>query len=185
MEQRTMNNWRRILLPVGGLICLTLVFASSHKAFSQPPAKPPELKGLDRYIGKWKFEIIHKPAAWTPKEVRVTGTSTNEWVLDGWFQHHKVKDDQGNEGIDIMTYDPRKRAYRSWHYSSLGYATEMTGTWDEKTKTFTVKGDFGDGITAIATMRFLDNDNRESTLIAKDATGKIYLDSRGKLTREK
>ncbi len=185
MKQRATNDWRRSSLPVGGLVGLAFVLAASQEALSQPPAKPPELKVLDRYVGNWKFETVHKPAAWSPKEVRISGTSTNQWVLGGWFQHHKVKDDQGGEGIDIMTYDPRKRAFRSWHYSSQGYSSEMIGAWNEKTKTLTAKGDFGDGITAIATMRFIDNDNRESTLIAKDGAGKIYLDVRGKLTRQK
>src|SRR4051794_25718281 len=114
MKQQAMHRRRRFFSHAGCVICLTFFCAVSHEAFSQGPAKPPELKILDRYIGKWKFEIVHKPAEWNPKEARVTGTSTNEWVLDGWFQHHRVKDDQGTEGIDIMTYDPRKRTYRSW-----------------------------------------------------------------------
>jgi hypothetical protein len=183
-KETVMKNFSRFAQSTAVVICAGFVFTLSDEGGAQPPAKPAELKVLERFIGKWKFEMIAKPAEWTPKEMRTVGTTTNEWVLDGWFQHHKVKDDQG-ERIDVMTYDPRKKTYRSWSFDSNGYANEMTGDWDEKSKTLTTQGDFGNGITAVAKMLFIDNDNREVNLVAKDVKGKIYLDIRGKLSRQK
>lgn len=174
-----------LLLLIAVLVCAGCYFASPCHSSAQPPAKPPELKVLERFIGKWKIETISKPAEWTPKEERFTGTSTNEWVLDGWFQHHKVKDDQGTEGIELLTFDPRMKTYRYWSFFSNGLIKEMTGEWDEKSKTFTTKADIGNGITVVGKMHFIDSDNRESTVVAKDAAGKVYLDLRGKLTRQK
>ncbi len=180
-----MNNTGRFLRHASANVCLGFLFIFPQGSFAQPPDKPPEIKILERYIGKWKFEMISKQAEWNPKESRYSGTSTNEWALDGWFQHHKVKHDSGTEGIDMMTYDPRKKKYRSWSFDSFGFSNEMTGTWDEKAKTLTTKGDLEEGVTVISVMRFLDNDTREVTYVAKDAKGKIYLDIRGKVTRQK
>jgi hypothetical protein len=171
----------RLLLLAGA------IFASlgQGSGFAQPPAKPPELKVLDRYLGTWKIEGVLKPAEWTPKERRVTATTTNEWVLNGWFQYHKVKDGDGNESIDILTYDPHKKTHRIWSFFSDGFSVEETGTWDDASKTLTSKADLGEGITVVSTMRFVDNDNRELTRVARDAKGKVYLDIRSKLTRQK
>lgn len=154
-------------------------------AATQPPAKPPELKILDKYAGTWKFEGVESPAEWTPKEVRYNGITVNQWVLDGWFQHHKVTFGDGREGIDIITYDPRKKVFRQWNFMSLGLYSESLGTWDEQTQTLTFKSDLGDGFGAVSTMKFLDKDNREATLIVTDVQGKVYLSSMSKLTRQK
>ncbi len=161
------------------------VFTLAGEGNAQVPVKPPELKVLERFIGKWKFDMISKPAEWTPKERRLTGTSTNEWVLNGRYQRHKTKWDNGNESFEMLTYDPRKKTYRTWYFDAGGNSNEMTGTWDEKSKTLTTKGDFGNGITAIAKMKFLDENTREVNLVAKGAAGKTYLDIRGRLTRRK
>jgi hypothetical protein len=167
------------------LVGAALVFTSGGGIEAQAPDKPPELKVLDRFIGKWKFEMVLKPAEWTPKEIKRTGTSVNEWVLDGWFQQHKVKTDGGTESIEMLTYDPRMKTYRTWFFGSDSFANEVTGAWDEKAKIFASKGNMGNGVTTVETMRFIDDDNREGQLIAKDAAGKTVLDIRVKLTRQK
>src|SRR5947208_636517 len=122
-----MKNLSRSALSTAVVICAGFVFVLPGEGVSQPPAKPPELKVLERFIGKWQFEMISKPAEWTPKEARLIGTSTNEWGLDGWFQHHKTKYDQGTESIEVLTYDPRKKSFRIWSFDSNGFANEMTG----------------------------------------------------------
>ena len=47
------------------------------------PVKPAELKVLDRLDGKWRYEWESKPTEGDPKGSKDTGTSTNEWILDG------------------------------------------------------------------------------------------------------
>src|SRR5262249_55210924 len=68
-----------------------LSFTSLETASAQPPAKPAEPKVLDRVEGKWRFEWKSKPTELDPKGSKGSGTSTNEWILDGWFQQHKGK----------------------------------------------------------------------------------------------
>ncbi len=173
-----MRAQRNLFLLVTVLICAGSFFAFPSHGTAQPPAKPPELKVLNRFIGKWKYETISRKAEWSLKEVRSSGTSTNEWALDGWFQLHNVKDEGGTESIQILTYDPRKKAYRYWGFYSNGLIKELTGAWDEKAKTLTMKADLGGGIRAVEKFTFRDSDNREATLVVKDAAGKIYLDMR-------
>jgi hypothetical protein len=66
-----------------------LFFTSLETASAQAPAKPAELKVLDRLDGKWRYEWESKPTGGDPKESKGSGTSTNEWILDGWFQQRK------------------------------------------------------------------------------------------------
>ena len=175
----------RLFLSSPILACAGWFFGPACDSSAQAEAKPPELKVLEKFVGKWKYEYVSKPAAWTPKEVRGAGKTTNEWVLDGRFQQHRSKDVDGTEGIEVLTYDPRQKAFRIWGFFSDGLIKEMTGEWDEKSQTFTAKQNIGNDITVVWKMRFIDNANREGTLVAKDGAGKIYFDGRAKLTRQK
>jgi hypothetical protein len=62
---------------------------------------------------------------------------------------------------------------------------EATGTWDEKSNTLTYKGKGPGDVTTVSTMRFIDDDNRLGTRVAKDATGKLVQDTTFRLTRQK
>lgn len=170
----------RFILAFGVLVALL-----SSECPAQAPVKPDELKVLERFIGKWKFEFISRPAEWTPKEVRMTGTSSNEWLLDGRLQQHKVKFDQGGDGIELWTFDARRRSFRSWSFDDDGRVSEMSGSWDVKTNTLTRKSEIAQGITLVLTTRFVDNQSREIVGVAKDSEGNIYLDFRTKVSRTK
>jgi hypothetical protein len=164
-----------------------LFFASLETASAQPPAKPAEVKVLDRLVGNWRFEWESKPAEWEPKGSKGTGTTTNEWILDGWFQQHKGKTDDGRlEILEIWTYDQRSKTYRAWGFMAPGGDHfEATGAWDEKSNTLTYRAKGPGGVTIVSTMRFINKDNREATRVATDAAGKLFQDARFKLTRQK
>ena len=164
-----------------------LSFTSLETASAQPPAKPAELKVLDRVEGKWRFEWESKPTELDPKGSKGSGTSTNEWILDGWFQQHKGKvGDGGPEILEIWTYDQQTKTYRAWGFIGPGGGRyEGTGTWDEKSSTLTYKGKGPGDVTFVSTWRFIDNDTREATRIARDAAGRLVQDARFKLARQK
>jgi phage terminase large subunit-like protein len=161
-----------------------VIALAAATATAQPPPKPPELQVLDRTAGTWDFVLTAKKAEWTPNENKSTGTSVNEWVLDGRFMEHRTKFDK-SESVMMMTYDANKKAFRQWAYDSQGYANEATGQWDEKTQTLTFTGNLNENVTAVTTMRFVDKDTREATMVAKDKSGKVYLDIHAKITRKK
>ena len=165
----------------------TMFFSSLDTASPQPPAKPAELKVLDRLVGKWRYEWESKPTEGEPKGSKGTGTSTNEWILDGWFQQHKGKGDDGrHEILEVWTYDAPTKTYRAWGFMAPGANHyEATGTWDEKSTTLSYKGKGPGDVTTVSTMRCIDEDNRVGTRVATDARGKVVQDTRFKLTREK
>ena len=168
-----------------------LSFTPLETASAQPPAKPSELKVLDRLAGTWRYEWESKPTEGdrkgNPLGSKGSGTSTNEWILGGWFQQHKGKGDKPPHEIhEIWTYDAHTKTYRAWGFMAPGANHyESTGTWDEKTNTLTYKGKGPGDVTAVSTMRFLDKDNRVGTRVAKNAAGKIVQDTLFKLTRQK
>jgi hypothetical protein len=164
----------------------TLFFVSLGTASAQPPARPAEFKVLDRLAGKWRYEWESKPTELEPNGGKGSGTSTNEWVLDGWFQQHKGKgDDPPHEILEVWTYDPRTKTYRAWGFMAPGAGHyEAIATWDEESQTLTYKGTGPGDVTSVSTMRFIDNNNRVGTRVAKDATGRIVQDTLFKLTRE-
>ena len=167
---------------LAALFLTALETTSAH-----PPAKPAGLKVLDRLVGKWRYEWESKPTESEPKESKGTGTSINEWILDGWFQQHKGKGDAPpHEILEVWTYDERAGTYRAWGFMAPGANHyEATGTWDEKTSTLTYKGKGPGDVTTVSTMRFIDEDNRVGTRVAKDAKGNIVQDTLFKLTRQK
>jgi len=161
--------------------------APREEAGAAKPAKPAELKVLDRLTDKWRYEWESKPTERDPKGSKGAGTSTNEWILDGWFQQRKGKgDDGGHEMLEVWTYDGHTKTYRAWGFMAPGANPyEGTGTWDEKTNTLSYKGKGPGDVTFVSTMRFIDKDNWEATRVARDAAGKLVQDTRFKLTRQK
>jgi hypothetical protein len=148
------------------------------------PARPAELKVLDRLIGSWEWETVSKPAVWTPEEVKAKGTLTREWVLNDRFVMEKggTKD---SPNWCMFTFDEQRKTYRFWIFTSTGNTMEFAGQWDEKSETMTWKCDLGNGITSSGPQHFIDKDNLEFHAVAKDKEGKIYHDLMGKIKRKK
>ena len=59
-----------------------LFFTSLETASAQPPAKPAELKVLDKLVGTWRYEWESKPTELEPKGSKGSGTSINTRVLE-------------------------------------------------------------------------------------------------------
>jgi hypothetical protein len=164
----------------------------THRRRRSPPdnpkekkgaAGPPELKVLDRYLGTWKTETVKKVAAWNPREMRTTGTVTNEWVLNGRFIQQRGKELNGAEHIQIRGYDPETKQFRHWHFHSQGSAIAATGSWDQDAMTMTWKTDLGNGIAGTNTVRFVGSDTIDWRLVARNEEGKVFVDMEGKFQR--
>jgi hypothetical protein len=152
----------------------------------EAPAKPPELKVLDRLVGTWKDEVIFKVSESNPTERRETWTYSNEWTLKGRFlQSRGRKSDGKDEDLQFMTFDPETKAFRKWYFSPDGYVAEASGQWDEKTSTLTWTNDLGDGVTGVSTWRFADENTIVWSRITKDKKGKVHSHIEGKGARQK
>ena len=106
--------------------------------------------------------------------------------LHGRFIQSKIKSQPGNVlATWLATYDTQAKAYRTWYFSSQGALTESLGQWDARTRTLTWKSSPQPGITSTARWHFTDDDTVEWDLLARDGSGKRFLDMHGKLVRQK
>ncbi len=183
MATRTILATGTRVLGLTALLCV--VFLGAGRAVGQVPAKPAELNVLDRLVGKWDSETFAKVAEWTPMDAKTKGVLVREWVLDGRFVQEKGEHSDNVRALVMFGYDEQKKAYRIWHFSSMGYRSDSTAQWDETTQTLTGRSEGANGITTTATIRFIDQDTHEWRATTKDAAGKVYFDGGGKCTRKK
>jgi hypothetical protein len=148
------------------------------------PPRPEELKALALYLGEWKTEGVNKVAEWNPKEIKFTGTDSNQWTLKQRFMAIKgVNDTLQTESLALTGYDERKGMYMSRFFDSQGTIGEWQGKFEPKTKTFTWSFEEG-GLIGMGQNRFTENTN-EGFFLIKDKAGKVYFDMTFKNTRKK
>ncbi len=153
---------------------------------ADPPARPTELKELDRLVGTWKVaEFVAKKAEWTPEEVRTSGdVATTKWIMDGWFLEDRKSPANGSDHLGIWHYDQGEKAF---HYTMFqvpgGNRADFTIHWNAKTQAFEGTAPHPNGVTMRTTSRFPNKDTKEWSAIATDAAGKVYLDIRCKEVR--
>ena len=147
----------------------------------------PELKVLQRYVGSWQWQMVSKPAEWTPEKTTATATGKAEWILRGRMIEDKGVMFDNVHVLALKTYDSDNKVYQQWWFDSNGNIPrgEYRGKWDEATQTFTWKGSLPNGITSTRTDRFIDKDTLESTVVFKDRTGKVLMDMEAKAKRKK
>lgn len=176
-----------------GVVSASLLIAAgvlagrvSRARAQEKPAIPPETKVLEKRVGSWTTFTRIKAADWTPEAAEAKGDEKIELVLHGRAIQGRVRTEPGNiEAIWLATYDTAKKAYRVWYFSSQGDIVEAGGKWDPRTNTMTWTSMPQPGISSISHWRFTGDDTFEWDLIAKDRSGKVYLDMQGKLTRKK
>ena len=154
------------------------------ESFAAPEAKldfrqTKEWKALNRYVGTWDYEVLVR----IPQPDAARGSVTAAWTLGGRFLQTNSKADDDSELMVLMTYDPNRRVFRDWSFTSAGHASAYTGSWDEATRTFNFKAN--DPVSSTWTDRFIDDDHREYTVIVRDPDGKIVYERLGKATRRK
>jgi hypothetical protein len=179
---------------MGAVLLLTGVFAgfpASAESLQGPAKDAPELEALSHWVGTWDVVSTTKPNEGQPKESHDKGDATAQWIHDGWFvrQSWTVEPSGGRPGFNgsaIMTYDVRKKVYRSWTFVSNGFTNEAEGAWDAKTRTMTwTTRDPESGLTRITTATFPEDGIEKWTIVGKDREGKVVFETTGKNTRRK
>jgi hypothetical protein len=187
--------------------CLSPLNAADQKkadAKKADPARPPELKVLDRWVGRWDMQLTTKPGPWLPEGVKGTFTATIAWDLNDRFVRCDAKGQsvRGERKVDdaflwICTWSPQRQEYRSWVFWSAAGAEDApagvwdgnpvaSATWDEATRTMTTKmEDKESGITSVGVTRWTDDDHHEFTNTVKDANGEVLMEQSGKASRRK
>ena len=148
-----------------------------------PPGDMEHLKVLDRFVGSFRSESVERQA--NGDEKKSTGTSVTKWSLQGRYVESRGTDSDGKqESLGLWTYDSDAGVYKAWYFLPISpKPIPLTFRWNESTKTFTGKGDSGNGITVQMTIRFIDNDRSEWTATLKDASGNVVGEVKGKSFR--
>ena len=159
--------------------------AAGDAATTQPAELSAELKVLHKFLGNWQgTTTIHK-AKWTPEEIRGTSATSRVSVLGGRFALSEAAASDGTTALTLATYDEERKCYRMWWFSSRGDASESQGVWDAETKTATWRSEGDDGVTSVATARYLDDNTVKWSVVVKDGQGEIGHHMEGRETRVK
>ena len=103
------------------------------QAYRRPPEPSPELKGLDRLVGKWEVSGDY-----------VRGTSTFEWMEGNLFLLQRVdferQDGQRIEGIEIIGHErpfgaEPSEEIKSRFYSNMGDTLDYVYELEDETLT--------------------------------------------------
>lgn len=103
-------------------------------------------------------------------------------MLGGAYLQEKSEHSDKTSGMTMWTYDPERKSYRSWWFSSAGHSSESAGVWDGGTKTFTWKAT-APTFTTTARQRFTDDNTYEWDVLVKGDTGNVLYKVEGKSTR--
>jgi hypothetical protein len=160
-----------------------LVSVPPLRAEPAAPAIPPELKLLDAFAGKWRYEFTVYPSEWNSEEKHGTGTFTCGWTLGNRFMEEAGTDSDGSSHRKIYTFDAKAGVFRAWWFHSAGIFNDSTGRWDAEKRTFVFTTPLAAGPTGTSTLHFVDDRTVEWDVIFKD-DAKVYYHSGGKSVRQ-
>jgi len=141
------------------------------------------LEPLVRFSGSWKKQWKRLPSEWIPEEQSATGTHTSRWCLNGRFLKEEGLDSDGSTYMSLLSYDQNAGHYLLSSFMSEGFATRMTGTWDEATHTMTWQNKVQPGFTSEWTYRLTGPDSYEFEFITRGEDNKLYMHLQGKAQR--
>lgn len=150
-------------------------------------------KWMARTSGTWTADV-NSYTADVAVPITSTATSTYKMLYNGLYQVNEFKGTMNGvpyEGQSILAYDNGKKQFVNIVLdnsgSGIGY---YTGTYDDKTKVLTLRGNQFDPLTqkdipVRQEIRFLNDDAQTITFFAPGTNGKEYKMMDIKLTRNK
>jgi len=170
---------------VAALGCFTLIGCQQPGGMAQgdemaPPPRAAELDELETWVGSWTTDgemIMYTPDG--EQKGPAKGSGTTRWVCDKRAILSEMEFDMGEDGtmkgIELMTWDPKGKVYRSWWVDSYGSSAEGTMWKDKKTGEWISRGKGvnpdGASTSAKGTMKKIDDKTMEWTFTEYDAWG--------------
>lgn len=117
-----------------GTLCLTLA-AACIQAQDRKPSPPPELKKLDVWIGNWTLSGTARDQP-DSREYSLHWQLHEHWILNGFFmQVDQIWEGGGQvlRGLEMLSYDPRKKIYTDTGFGSDGSTWSLTAAFRDAT----------------------------------------------------
>lgn len=149
-------------------------------------------KMLAKADGVWTGDITMWMSPDAPPQKTVS-TSVNKMILGGRYQESKHTGNMMGmpfEGMSTVGYDNATKKFVSTWIDNMGTGImNMEGTWDDATKTISLKGKMVDPMSGKEkevreTMKFIDDNNQYMEMF-DNAGGKEYKSMEIKYTRKK
>ena len=148
------------------------------------PKRSPELQVLDRFVGTWDMKFTVKEEG--GEKIAMDIVSIREWSLGGTFLRYEDANNlispQMQESQILLTYDPKLKNYPGVTMDGPRRG-QVTGTWDEKTQTFSLIAPFPDDVKVEINYRFISESRIEASGTVKDRDGKIRAEMSYNQTR--
>lgn len=121
--------------------------ARAMEEYAKASAPNENHKALELLAGNWEAKSKFRMAPEAPW-MDSTGTEYSQMWYDGRYLHTTYKGDMGGmefKGLGVMGYDNGAKEFQgTWIDSMSTGIIMMTGTYDAKTKTFTMNGEMKD-----------------------------------------
>jgi Protein of unknown function (DUF1579) len=125
-------------------MCAVLLVLVAATLSAQTPSKPgPEHQRLNAFVGTWNTEGQAQESPYGPAG-KLTVVDTFEWLPGGYFLSHKWDVKQGSaefQGMEIIGFDARNKAYTSRFFDSLGNSGTLRGRLQGNAWTWTGDSD--------------------------------------------
>jgi hypothetical protein len=193
-ETQTMKKITLFIFTIALLTTQSHSFAQSAddmKAWTDYMTPGPVHEMVAKSNGEWNEEISFWMAPDAPPS-KTTASATNKMILGGRYQYSAVSGVMMGmpfEGVSILGYDNAKKIFQSSWMDNFGTGiSNMTGTWDEASKTVNFTGTSvdpmtGNDVNIRQTFRIIDDNNQIIEMFA-NMNGKEMKTMEIKMTRK-
>ena len=133
-----------------------------------------QLKGsgvLNQYLGTWQARMVMSPTKLVPRGYEETAAQEVKWVLSN--QYLEVTSiGESQDSRDMINY--ADGSYHRFNFTSEGDSSYWIGDWQDDRQTMVWKMDLGI-VSGLLTEHFLSTDEKEVTLVLRDAAGNIII----------
>ena len=150
-------------------------------------------KMIAKWDGTWNGDITMWMYPGAPEQ-KMKGTAVNKMIMNGLYQesnHTGTMMGMPFNGKSILAYDNHRKEFISTWIDNMGSGIMvMRGTWDDATKTCTLKGKMVDpgtkgDIEERETFKIIDDNTQEMEMFVTGPDGKEFKTMNIKFTRKK
>ncbi|MCI0703573.1 MAG: protein kinase [Planctomycetia bacterium] len=141
------------------------------------PKRPDEMKVLDRLIGDWRIdETVTSAASPGKPEVNQSHQKAQPILAGRMIETFETNETKKTSDYSLIWYDVTAKRYRLWAFQGNGQVIDLSGTWNEATKTIAFTSP--DGATFGHSI-FKSDDRYEYLRAVKNRTGKTVFEATG------